>query len=95
MNIVTLIKQVPDITEIKIDPKTSTLSGKGRGRHQLIQVKLANMAVNLEAGHLMAYKITHLIDKNIPCLNEAAMAKYFATESACSAADEATRIFDV
>ncbi len=42
----------------------------------------------------MAYKITHLIDKNIPCLNEAAMAKYFATESACSAADEATRIFD-
>jgi len=28
MNIVTLIKQVPDITEIKIDPKTSTLSGK-------------------------------------------------------------------
>ncbi|MGM0383255.1 MAG: acyl-CoA dehydrogenase family protein, partial [Thermodesulfobacteriota bacterium] len=39
------------------------------------------------------YKVTHLIDKNIPCLNEASMAKYFATESACSAADEATRIF--
>ena len=94
MNIVTLIKQVPDITEIKINPKTSTLSGKGQRRHQLIQLKLANMAVNLEAGHLMSYKVTHLIDKNIPYLNEASMAKYFAPESACSAADEATRIFD-
>jgi len=67
--------------------------GRPIGQYQLIQAKIANMAVNLEAGHLMAYKVTHLIDKNIPCLNEASMAKYFATESACSAADEATRIF--
>jgi len=51
------------------------------------------MAVNLEPGHLMAYKVTHLIDKDIPCLNEVSMAKYFTTESACKAADEATRIF--
>ena len=63
------------------------------GTYQLIQAKIANMAVNLEASNLMSYKVTYLIDKNIPCLNEASMAKYFATESACSAADEATRIF--
>lgn len=67
--------------------------GRPIGQYQLIQAKIANMAVNLEAGHLMSYKVTHLIDKNIPCLNEASMAKYFTTESACSAADEATRIF--
>ena len=67
--------------------------GRPIGQYQLIQAKIANMAVNLEAGHLMAYKVTHLIDKNIPCLNEASMAKYFTTESACKAADEATRIF--
>jgi alkylation response protein AidB-like acyl-CoA dehydrogenase len=67
--------------------------GKPIAEYQLIQAKIANMAVNLEAGHLMSYKVTHLIDKKIPCLNEASMAKYFATESACSAADEATRIF--
>jgi alkylation response protein AidB-like acyl-CoA dehydrogenase len=67
--------------------------GKPIGEYQLIQAKIANMAVNLEAGHLMSYKVTHLIDKKIPCLNEASMAKYFTTESACSAADEATRIF--
>ena len=67
--------------------------GKPIAQYQLIQAKIANMAVNLEAGHLMAYKVTHLIDKKIPCLNEASMAKYFAAESACKAADEATRIF--
>lgn len=67
--------------------------GRPIGQYQLIQAKIANMAVNLEAGHLMSYKVTHLIDNKIPCLNEASMAKYFTTESACSAADEATRIF--
>jgi len=67
--------------------------GRPIGQYQLIQAKIANMAVNLEAGHLMAYKVTHLIDKNVSCLNEASMAKYFTTESACKAADEATRIF--
>jgi len=67
--------------------------GKPIGKYQLIQAKIANMAVNLEAGHLMVYKVTHLIDKKIPCLNEASMAKYFTTESACSACDEATRIY--
>jgi alkylation response protein AidB-like acyl-CoA dehydrogenase len=41
----------------------------------------------------MCYKVTHLIDRKVSCLNEASMAKYFATEAACSAADEATRIF--
>ena len=29
----------------------------------------------------------------IPCLNEASMGKYFTVESACSATDEAMRIF--
>jgi len=67
--------------------------GRPISSYQLIQAKIANMAVNLEAGSLMSYKVTHLIDKNIPCLNEASMAKYFTTESACKAADEATRIF--
>jgi len=67
--------------------------GKPIGKYQLIQAKIANMAVNLEAGRLMAYKVTHLIDNKVPCLNEASMAKYFTVESTCSACDEATRIF--
>jgi len=67
--------------------------GRPIGKFQLIQAKIANMAVNLEAGHLMSYKVTHLIDNKVYCLNEASMAKYFATESACKAVDEATRIY--
>jgi len=67
--------------------------GKPIGKYQLIQAKIANMAVNLEAGHLMSYKVTHLIDNKVACLNEASMAKYFTVESACKACDEATRIF--
>jgi alkylation response protein AidB-like acyl-CoA dehydrogenase len=49
--------------------------------------------VNLEAGQLMVDKVTHLIDKNVACLNEASMAKYFTVESACKASDDAMRIF--
>ena len=67
--------------------------GKTIGKYQLIQAKIANMAVNLEAGRLMVDKVTHLIDNKIPCLNEASMGKYFTVESACSATDEAMRIF--
>lgn len=67
--------------------------GKPIGKYQLIQAKIANMAVNQEAGHLMTYKVTHLIDNKIECLNEASMAKYFTVEAVCKACDEATRIF--
>ena len=67
--------------------------GKPIGQYQLIQAKIANMAVNLEAGSLMVDKVVRLIDKKIPCLNEASMAKYFTVESACKTSDEAMRIF--
>jgi alkylation response protein AidB-like acyl-CoA dehydrogenase len=67
--------------------------GKPIGKYQLIQSKIADMAVNLEAGSLMVEKVSRLIDKKVSCLNEATMAKYFTTESACSACDQATRIF--
>jgi alkylation response protein AidB-like acyl-CoA dehydrogenase len=67
--------------------------GRSISKFQLIQAKIANMATDLEAAKLMTYNATRMIDNNIPCLKEASMAKYFATEAACKAADEATRIF--
>ncbi len=67
--------------------------GKTIDKYQLIQAKIANMAVNLQAGSLMVYNVTHKIDKGISCLNEASMAKYFTVESACKASDEAMRIY--
>lgn len=66
--------------------------GRTISNYQLIQAKIANMATDLEASKLMAYNATRMIDDDIPCLKEATMAKYFATEAACRAADQATRI---
>jgi alkylation response protein AidB-like acyl-CoA dehydrogenase len=67
--------------------------GKTISNYQLIQAKIAEMFVDLEAAKLLTYKATHMIDNKIPCLPDATMAKYFATEAACKAGDYATRIF--
>lgn len=70
-----------------------TQFGKAISDYQLIQAKIANMATDLEASRLLTYKAARMIDEKIPCMTEASMAKYFATEAACRAADHATRIF--
>ena len=67
--------------------------GKQIGKFQLIRAKLANMATDIEISKTFLYKVSSMIDDGINCLTEAAMAKYFITEAACRAADEATRIF--
>ncbi len=63
------------------------------GSFQLIQQKIANMATDIWASHLMTYKTTEMIDNGMRPLKEASMAKYFVSEVACRCADEATRIF--
>ncbi|MEW5908217.1 MAG: acyl-CoA dehydrogenase family protein [Thermodesulfobacteriota bacterium] len=70
-----------------------TAFGRPIGQYQLIQSKVANMATDLEAARLLTYRATKMVDNKVPCLKEATMAKYFATEAACKASDEATRIF--
>lgn len=67
--------------------------GRPISKFQLIQAKISNMAVNLEAGQLMVDKVTHMIDNDEECLNLASMAKYFTVEAACKTTDEAMRIF--
>ncbi len=67
--------------------------GKPIGKNQLVQSKIAKMAVDLEASRLMVYNTAGMIDSNESCLHQATMTKYFATEAACRATDEATRIF--
>jgi alkylation response protein AidB-like acyl-CoA dehydrogenase len=66
--------------------------GRTIGEYQLIQAKIANMATTLEASKLLTYRATNMVDRRISCIKEASMAKYFATEGACKAGDEATRI---
>ncbi len=66
--------------------------GKPIGTYQLIQAKIAELAVDLEAAKLLTYRASHMVDDKLSCLTEASMAKYFATETACKAGDYATRI---
>jgi alkylation response protein AidB-like acyl-CoA dehydrogenase len=70
-----------------------TQFGKRIGSFQLIQQKIANMATEIWASHLMIYRAAEMIDRGERTLKEASMAKYFASEVACRASDEATRIF--
>ncbi len=70
-----------------------TQFGKRIGSFQLIQQKIANMATDIWASHLMIYKAAEMIDRGERTLKQASMAKYFASEVACRASDEATRIF--
>jgi alkylation response protein AidB-like acyl-CoA dehydrogenase len=67
--------------------------GKKIGSFQLVQQKIANVATDIWASQLMTYKAAELVDSGARALKEASMAKYFASETACKAADEATRIF--
>ncbi|MBN2491827.1 MAG: acyl-CoA dehydrogenase family protein [Planctomycetes bacterium] len=66
--------------------------GRSINQYQLIQAKIAIMATEIWAAELMLYKTTAMIDARKPCMREATMVKYFATEVACKCADEATRI---
>jgi len=67
--------------------------GKKIGSFQLVQQKIANMATEIWASHLMTYKAAEMIDRGERALKQASMAKYFASEVACRASDEATRIY--
>ncbi len=73
--------------------KERTQFGQAIGNFQLVQSKIANMATEIEASRLLVYNAASLVDRGIPCMKEASMAKYFASETACRAADQATRTF--
>jgi alkylation response protein AidB-like acyl-CoA dehydrogenase len=59
---------------------------------QAIQWKLADMATDLEAAHLLTLKAAWLKDQNQPYRSAAAMAKKFATDAAMAAATEGVQI---
>ena len=62
--------------------------------HQIIQAKLADMAVSLEASALLVYKAAWQHDvAQRPIARDAAIAKLFSTESAFQIIDQAVQIF--
>ena len=66
--------------------------GKPIGSFQLIQEKIAKMAVDLDAARLLVYRAGHLKNKSIRNTTETSMAKLYASEAAVNAASEAIQI---
>lgn len=67
--------------------------GKKIGEFQAMQHKFAEMETRIELARLGVLYAAWRIDQKLPCNKEAAIAKLYATETAVSCADEATRIF--
>jgi alkylation response protein AidB-like acyl-CoA dehydrogenase len=58
------------------------LYGKPISELQMIQNKLADMKIDLEAGRLLGYRAASMQDQGLRADNEFAAAKYFTTEAA-------------
>jgi butyryl-CoA dehydrogenase len=67
--------------------------GKPINRFQAIQMKLAEMATDLEAARHLVYHAAKLKDQDKPHRKEASMAKMFATEAAANICEKTARIF--
>lgn len=66
--------------------------GKPINRFQAIQLKLAEMATDMEAAERLVLYAAWLADSDQPHHKEAAMAKLFASEAAARVCDQAARI---
>jgi len=67
--------------------------GKVISEHQAIQFMLAEMATDIHASRTMTRHAAILKDNNLPFINEASMAKLFASEAAQRVTSNALQIF--
>jgi alkylation response protein AidB-like acyl-CoA dehydrogenase len=61
-------------------------------KHQAIQMMIADMATQIDAARLMVYRAAVMDNKGKPLSQVAAMAKLFASETACNVTDLAVQI---
>ncbi|MCP5367835.1 MAG: acyl-CoA dehydrogenase family protein [Hyphomicrobiales bacterium] len=66
--------------------------GRPINRFQAIQMKLAEMATDLEAARRLVHYAAWLKDAGRPHMKEASMAKMFASEAAATVCDKAARV---
>jgi len=67
--------------------------GKPIGEFQLVQDMVAKMVVDCDAAKLLVYRAGELKNKKIRSTVETSIAKYYASEAAVRAADDAVQIF--
>lgn len=61
-------------------------------KHQAVQMMIADMATQVDAARLMVYRAALMSDQGKPLSQVAAMAKLFASETACHVTDMAVQI---
>jgi alkylation response protein AidB-like acyl-CoA dehydrogenase len=66
--------------------------GRPIGTFQLIEEKIAEMEVRIRSAELLTYHAAWLKDRGSLTVKEAAMAKFYSTETACFVVDEVSRI---
>ena len=67
--------------------------GKPIAQHQAIQFMLADMATDIHASRVMTLHAATLKDNGLPFINEASMAKLFASEAALRVTSNALQVF--
>ncbi|MCK9906069.1 acyl-CoA dehydrogenase, partial [Frankia sp. Cpl3] len=67
--------------------------GQPIANQQAVAFKLADMATMTEAARLLVYRAASLRSQGLPCRQEAAMAKRFASDTAMKVATEAVQVF--
>lgn len=72
--------------------KQRSQHGKVIAGHQLISAMLAEMATQVDAARLLAWRALDLIDRGINSETESAMAKWYGTEMACDVTSKAIQI---
>jgi alkylation response protein AidB-like acyl-CoA dehydrogenase len=66
--------------------------GKPIGAHQSIQIKIAEMAVEIDAARLLVYRGLALLDQGQRCDTQTAMAKLYASEMGARVASRAMEV---
>jgi len=66
--------------------------GQPIGKHQLVQQMIAKMVAGHEASQLLVYKAAELKNRGIRNTKETSLAKWYATDAAFQAADDAIQI---
>lgn len=67
--------------------------GRPIASFQMVQDMIARMSVDVDAGRLLTYRAAHLIDSGEKFGVAASKAKYFASEAAVRAANDAIQVF--
>lgn len=67
--------------------------GKPISQFQAISFKLADMATEIEAAELLTYQAAYSKNNKLPTTKQSAIAKYYASEVAVRAGNEAVQIF--